>query len=133
MLKLALAFYTCLYLVTMASAALLWGFANSAGLIDNFEGFMNDVGFQNWQFYGQDMFRKSALIGAILVLLATVLTVLAMALINVISELTGGIRVVVIEEDVREPVRTETPPNPAERPAPEPDGAASAMSSRGAS
>ena len=109
MLKLALVFYACLYLVTMASAALLWGFANSAGLVDNFEGFMNDVGFENWQFYGEDMFRKVATIGAILVLTATILTVLAMALINVISELTGGIRVVVIEEDVREPVAAEAP------------------------
>ena len=102
-LKLALVFYACIYAVTMASLALLWGFANSAGLVDNFEGFMEEVGFENWQFYGEDMFRRTAAIGGILVLAGTLLTVLAAALVNVISELTGGIRVVVIEEDPREP------------------------------
>ncbi|MEJ7585071.1 MAG: DUF3566 domain-containing protein [Acidimicrobiales bacterium] len=102
-LKLVLVFYSCLYAVTMASLALLWGFANSAGLVDNFEGFMEEVGFENWQFYGEDMFRRTAAIGAILVLTGTLLTLLAAALVNVISELTGGIRVVVIEEDPREP------------------------------
>jgi hypothetical protein len=39
-------------------------------------------------------------IGAVLVVAATLMTVLATALLNVISELTGGIRLVVIEEDV---------------------------------
>jgi Transmembrane domain of unknown function (DUF3566) len=81
---------------------LLWGFAYSAGLIDNFESFMADVGFDDFQFYGDEIFRRAAIIGAVLVLAGAVLTVLATALINVISELTGGIRFVVIE--VVEPV-----------------------------
>lgn len=108
-LKLSLVFYTCMYAVTIASLVLLWGLANSAGLVDNFEGFMADVGFENWQFYGEDMFRKVATIGAVLVLAGTVMTVLATALINVISELTGGIRLVVIEEDPRELATAEAP------------------------
>lgn len=99
-LKLAVVFYTCMYAVAMATLAVLWGFAHSAGLVDNFESFANDVGFENWQFYGEDMFRQAAIIGGVLVITATVLTVLAAALVNVISELTGGIRVVVIEEEL---------------------------------
>jgi hypothetical protein len=102
-LKLALSFFVCMYLVGLVTLAVLWGFANSAGLVDNFESFANDVGWENWQFDGEQMFRQAALIGAVLVVTATLLAVLATALLNVISELTGGIRIVVIEEDVVPP------------------------------
>jgi hypothetical protein len=98
-LKVSLVFYLCMYAVALGSLALLWGFAYSAGLVDNFESFMNEVGFENWQFYGEEMFRRCAIIGAILVLTGALLTTLATALLNVISELTGGIKVVVIEAD----------------------------------
>jgi len=98
-LKVSLVFYVCMYAVALGSLALLWGFAYSAGLVDNFEGFMSDVGFENWRFYGEEMFRRCAIIGGILVLTGALLTTLATALLNVISELTGGIKVVVIEAD----------------------------------
>jgi len=101
-LKLALVFYTCMYVVVMGALVIIWGFAYSAGLVDNFESFANDVGFEHWTFYGEHMFRQAAVIGGVMVVAATVLTVLATALVNVISELTGGIRVVVIEEDIIE-------------------------------
>ena len=99
-LKLALIFFLCMYVVGLVTVAVLWGFANSAGLVDNFESFANEVGWENWQFDGEEMFRQAAVIGAVLVVAATLLSVLATALLNVISELTGGIRLVVIEEDV---------------------------------
>jgi hypothetical protein len=99
-LKLALSFFLCMYLVGLVTLVVLWGFAYSAGLVDNFESFANDVGWENWQFDGEEMFRQAAIIGGVLLVTATLLTVLATALLNVISELTGGIRVVVIEEDV---------------------------------
>jgi len=102
-LKLALCFFVCMYVVGLLTLAVLWGFANSAGLVDNFESFANDVGWENWQFNGEQMFRQAAVIGAVLVVTATLMTVLATALLNVISELTGGIRIVVIEEDVTPP------------------------------
>jgi hypothetical protein len=99
-LKLALIFFLCMYVVGLVTMAVLWGFANSAGLVDNFESFANEVGWENWQFDGEQMFTQVAVIGAVLVVAATLMTVLATALLNVISELTGGIRLVVIEEDV---------------------------------
>jgi Transmembrane domain of unknown function (DUF3566) len=99
-LKLALIFFLCMYVVGLLTVAVLWGFANSAGLVDNFESFANEVGWENWQFDGEEMFRQAAVIGGVLVVAATLMTVLATALLNVISELTGGIRLVVIEEDV---------------------------------
>jgi H+/Cl- antiporter ClcA len=83
----------------MATLALLWGLAYSSGQIDKVQSFMADVGMDNYRFYGDQMRRACAMIGAIGVLAATVMTVLTAALVNVISEMTGGIRVVVIEED----------------------------------
>jgi len=118
-LKLALTFFVCMYVVGLVSIAVLWGFANSAGLVDNFESFANDVGWENWQFNGEQMFQQAALIGAVLVVTATLMTVLATALLNVISEVTGGIRIVVIEEDVTPPEAAPVesgPVAPIERP-----------------
>jgi hypothetical protein len=100
-LKLAVVLYTCLYAAVMATLALLWGLAYSSGQIEKVQSFMSDVGLDNYRFYGDQMWRACAMIGAIGVLAATVVTVLTAALVNVISETTGGIRFVVIEEDPR--------------------------------
>ena len=98
-LKLAIVLYTCLYVAVLATLALLWGLAYSSGQIEKVESFMADVGMDNYRFYGDQMWRACAMIGAVGVLTATVLTVLTAALVNVISEMTGGIRLVVIEEE----------------------------------
>jgi hypothetical protein len=99
-LKLSLVVYTCIYLATLATLAALWGLAYSSGSIDKLQSFLADVGLDNFTFYGNQMFRACAAIGAVGVMAGTVITVLATALVNVISEMTGGIRLVVIEEDV---------------------------------
>lgn len=99
-LKLALILFTCLYLVVLVSLALIWGLLYSTGQVDNVQKFLGQVGLDNFRFYGDQMFRACAAIGAVLVLAGSVLAVLTTALINLISELTGGIRFVVIEEDL---------------------------------
>ena len=99
-LKLSLVVYICLYAAIMATLAALWGLAYSSGTIDNLQSFLEDVGLEHFTFYGNQMFRAAAAIGAVGVMAGTVVTVLATALVNVISEVTGGIRLVVIEEDV---------------------------------
>lgn len=109
-LKLAIVLYTCLYAAVMGTLAVLWGLAYSSGQIEKVQSFMADVGMDNYRFYGDQMWRAAAMIGAIGVLAATIATVLTAALVNVISEMTGGIRVVVIEEDP--PVRRRRPPPP---------------------
>lgn len=99
-LKLSLALYFCMYVATMATLAALWGLAYSSGTIDKLQSFLGDVGLEDFHFYGARMFKACLAIGGVAVIAATVATVLATALVNVISEITGGIRVVVIEEDV---------------------------------
>ncbi len=102
-LKLSLVLYTCLYVAVLATLALVWGLAYSSGQIENLQDFLADVGLENYRFYGDQMFRACAAIGAVGVLAGTVVTVLTAALVNIISETTGGIRLVVIEEDVAPP------------------------------
>ena len=99
MLKLSLVLYTCLYAATLAALAVVWGAAYSTGLVEKLQSFLGDVGLDNFRFYGDQMFRAAAAIGAVLVLAGTLITVFTVALINLISELTGGIRFVVIEEE----------------------------------
>jgi hypothetical protein len=98
-LKLCLVLYTCLYVAALATAAVLWGLAYSSGQIENLQQFLADAGLDNFRFYGDQMFRALAAAGAVGVLAGTVLTVLTAALVNLISEMTGGVRLVVIEED----------------------------------
>ncbi|MEO6987060.1 MAG: DUF3566 domain-containing protein [Aquihabitans sp.] len=98
-LKLSLVLLTCLYLTVLATLVVVWGVAYSSGQIENLQKFLADVGLENYRFYGDRMFKACAAIGAVGVLAGTVLAVLTTALINLISEITGGIRVVVIEED----------------------------------
>ena len=100
-LKLSLVVYTCLYIAVLATLAALWGILYQSGNVDKLQSFLSDVGLENFTFYGNQMFRACAAIGAVGVMAGTVVTVLATALINVISEMTGGIRLVVIEEDVQ--------------------------------
>ena len=99
-LKLALVVYTCIYAAVLGTIAALWGLAYKSGQIDKLTSFLSDVGLENYHFYGDQMFKACAAIGAVGVLAGTVITVLATFLVNVISEITGGIRFTVIEEDV---------------------------------
>lgn len=100
-LKLSLVLFTCLYLAVLGMLVVVWGFAYSSGQIERLQEFLTDVGLENFRFYGDRMFKATAAIGAVAVLAGTVLTVLTTSLINLISEMTGGIRVVVIEEERR--------------------------------
>jgi hypothetical protein len=98
-LKLSLCLFICLYVAVLGTMVVVWGVAYSSGQIDRLQEFLADVGLDNFRFYGDRMFRAVAAIGAIAVLAATILAVLTTALVNLISEMTGGIRVVVIEEE----------------------------------
>jgi uncharacterized membrane protein YgcG len=111
-LKIALVFNTIMLGVVLGSVALLWGLANTTGLVDDLEGFLRDAGFEDFRFQGERMFEQVAFIGAVGALAATVFMVLATALLNLISEITGGIRFVVIEEIVEEPAPPARPPAP---------------------
>lgn len=107
--KIALVFNTVMMVIALGAVVLLWALANTTGLVEDLEGFLQESGFQDFRFDGADMFTRVTFIGAVVALASTVFVVLATALVNLISEITGGIRFVVIEEIV-----------PSTRPAPAP-------------
>ncbi|MEY2403053.1 MAG: hypothetical protein QOD38_604 [Acidimicrobiaceae bacterium] len=99
-LKLSLLFYACLFVVLMVAGTLLWNLAGAAGTISSIESFVKDIGaFKTFSFSGGTIFRASFLAGLILVIAGSGLNVLLTVLFNLISDLVGGIRISVIEEE----------------------------------
>jgi len=98
--KISMLLFICLYIATMAAGVLLWNAAVGSGIIDNFESFMQDLGFERWELVGEEIFRGASIIGLVLVAAAGALSVVMAILFNLISDLTGGVRVTVIEEDL---------------------------------
>ncbi len=102
-LKISIVFNTVMFGIALGAVAVLWGLATTTGLVEDLEGFLRDSGFEDFRFEGDVMFRQVAFIGGVVTLAVTVFTVLAAALFNLISEVTGGVRFVVIEEILERP------------------------------
>jgi hypothetical protein len=104
-LKVSLLFYFCLFVVLMVAGVVLWNVAAAAGTIADIEGFFKDAGaFQTFSFDGFTIFRASLLVGLILVIAGTAFNVLLAVLFNLISDLMGGVRITVIEEESARPI-----------------------------
>jgi hypothetical protein len=107
-LKLSMLFYVCLFVVFMVAGTLLWNLAGAAGTISSIESFVKDIGaFKTFSFDGATIFRASFLAGLILVIAGSGFNVLLVVLFNLISDLVGGIRVTVIEEETARPIASE--------------------------
>ncbi len=102
--KVAIVFHFVLYIVVMVSLILLWNVANATGTINNIENFLESFGWDSFEFNGGELFRNVWIIGLFAVVLATGLWVLLAVVFNLITELVGGIRVSVLEEEVVERV-----------------------------
>jgi hypothetical protein len=99
--KISVIFYVVLYVILLVAGLLLWNLANTTGTVTNVEGFVRDLfGLKTFTFDGQKMFRASWVLGAFLVLAGTGLNVTLAVLFNLISDLVGGVRVTVLEEEV---------------------------------
>jgi hypothetical protein len=99
-LKLSLMFFTCLFIVMLVAGVLLWHLAASAGTIAKIEDFIAEAGaFTTFKFDGPKIFQASVLGGLVMVIVASGFAVLMAVLFNLISDLVGGIRFTVIEEE----------------------------------
>lgn len=99
--KLATIFCACGYVVGMVSGYLLWRAADRVGTIDGIEGFFEDAGgYDSFELLGNVVFRAAAIGGLVLAALSIFVLVLGAVLFNLISDLTGGIRMTVIDEDL---------------------------------
>ena len=99
--KVALVFHLVLYFVVLISLVLLWSVAESTGTIENIENFMESFGWESFSFDGWALFKNVWVLGLLVVVLFTGLWVLIATIFNLITDLVGGVRVTVLEEEVR--------------------------------
>lgn len=106
-LKVSLLFFFCVWVVAMVAGVLLWNAAVASGVIGDVENFAEEIfALEDFEFTGEAIFRAAAIGGLVLSVAATGFTVLIAILLNLISDLTGGIRITVVEEETARPIST---------------------------
>ena len=99
--KISLVFWAVVFAILLVAGMLLWNLASTTGTITNVEGFIKDLfGLKTFKFDGGQLLRSAWIIGAVLVIGGTALSVTLTVLFNLITDLLGGIRVTVLEEEV---------------------------------
>ena len=98
--KVGLVFHLVLYVIALIATALMWSVADQTGTIDNVENFFESFGWETFSFDGSALFSNFAAFGLLAALLGTALWVVGAVMFNLITELVGGVRVSVLEEEV---------------------------------
>ncbi|HQZ36685.1 MAG TPA: DUF3566 domain-containing protein [Ilumatobacteraceae bacterium] len=98
--KVAVVFNLFLYGVCLTAGVLLWQVAQNTGTVDNVERFFENFGWETFQLKGGEIFHNSWIAGLFVVVGLTGLAVLMATMFNLITDLVGGIRVSVLEEEV---------------------------------
>lgn len=113
-LKMSLIFYFCLWAILLIAGVILWRFAVTAGTVDNVENFIKELfALETFTFNPDQIFRVSALGGLVMVVAGSGFTVLMAVLFNLISDLIGGVRMTVVEEETARPRPKRTRPRKA--------------------
>lgn len=101
-LKVSLIFFALAYVVLLIAGVLLWNLAQSTGTVANIEGFIRELfSLKTFKIDGARVYRASWPVGVFLVVAGTGLSVTAAVMFNLITDLVGGVRVTVLEEEVR--------------------------------
>jgi hypothetical protein len=130
--KLSALFYLCVCLIIMVAATLLWNVGRSVGTIDQFESFISRMGAYGtcttraevpsgaefatsddcgpgevlvggFTFDDGTLFKAAVIGSGILVVAGSIGSVLLVVLLNLLNELTGGLRHTVVKEPVARP------------------------------
>ncbi|MFV2040152.1 MAG: DUF3566 domain-containing protein [Acidimicrobiales bacterium] len=116
-LKISIFFYACLWIIFLVAGFMIWGVAESSGTVDKVESLITELfALDSFDFDAGQIFRGYALGGLALAIAGTTLNVLLVLLFNLISDLTGGLRITMIEEETARP----TPPRRRRRRRPPP-------------
>jgi hypothetical protein len=98
-LKLSFLFYICVALVVMIAGVALWNIAGAFDVITNVQKFIQQLfDLQTFKLRAHVIFEYSAMGAGVLVLLGTGVNVLIALLYNLISDVIGGVQVIVLEE-----------------------------------
>jgi hypothetical protein len=98
--KVASIFIACVWGVVVLASLLIWRAAESSGSVDNTEEFVKDIGFKDFDFDPEQMFDALLSAGAVLAIATVFFIVLLTILFNLICDMTGGLRVTMIEQDL---------------------------------
>ena len=99
-LKVCLVFYLCVWGLLVIATRMLWSAAEEAGTISKVESFIEELfALETFAFDSAQIFRIFVLGGLVLVVGGIGATVVLVVLFNLISDLTGGIRFTMVEEE----------------------------------
>jgi hypothetical protein len=108
LLKVSAVLYLCLWFVLVVAGVILWQIARATGTLDNFEDFVaGALADSSFTINGGRVLLSALLGGVVAVFAGTALTVLLGVLFNLVSEVTGGVRVAVVELETAEPVEAD--------------------------
>ncbi len=98
-LRFSVLLYLSFYLVVVVAAVVLWAVATVAGAVDNIEDVIKELfALESFRFDALAMLRGMTVGGLLLVMLGTGVNVLVAVLYNLISDVVGGVEVIVSEE-----------------------------------
>lgn len=99
-LKFSLLLYFSLFLIVLSAGVLLWLAASATDVVSSIEDFIKELfGFKTFAFEPGKILTASTLGGVILVIAGTAANVIFAVLFNLISDVVGGLRLTVIEEE----------------------------------
>lgn len=129
--KISVMFYACMFVIMLVAGTVLWNVARSAGTIDEVESFVTrlaaygecvpeeevpkgtefstdddceDEGgvlINGFQVHDDVVFRIAAITGAVFAVAGSLANVLMVVLLNLINEISGGMRYTIIREPTR--------------------------------
>lgn len=100
-LKVSVVFYVAVYCILLVATTLLWSAATATGLRDNIEQVIGDlIASGKFHFVGSELLQAGAVGGAMLVVFGTAANVMLTVLYNLISDLVGGLSLVIEERSV---------------------------------
>ena len=104
--KISVVLYACLYVAVLAAGVLVWNAAQRSGFVEKIESFITEVGsYESWKVNGMVMYQRARIIGLILATVGVAFNVVMAIMFNLISDLTGGVRVTVLTDSERPPAR----------------------------
>jgi hypothetical protein len=97
-LRVSAVLYLCSWLVMTVAGVILWQVARATGTLDNLQDFLaTALADETFTIDGSRVLVSALLGGVVLVIAGAGLTVLVAVLFNLVSELTGGVRMSVVE------------------------------------
>ena len=103
-LKVSAVFYLCAWLIVLVAVVLLWIIASAVGSIHDIEKAIRTLfDYNTYRLHAGAVFFYTAAGGLLLALIGTLVNTLAAVLYNLISDVAGGLQVIVLAEDERFP------------------------------